>query len=74
MKKSGKCPKCSSTNIKENTMGGLGNMWAGRLYRCKDCGFSEIWQSDRNQKELVGLYSLILLISLGILFWLWMGN
>jgi len=66
MKVSGKCPKCGSTDIKENTAGGLGNMMAGRYYRCGSCGFVEIWQSKSDVNAVYGLYLLILILALGI--------
>ena len=67
MKVSGKCPKCGSTDIKENTMGGMGNMMAGRYYRCGSCGFTEIWQSKSDVKAIYILYTLILGGVVGIL-------
>ena len=67
MKVSGKCPKCGSTNIKENMMGGMGNLMAGRYYRCGSCGFTEIWQSKSDVKAIYILYTLILGGVLGIL-------
>lgn len=67
MKVSGKCPKCGSTNIKENMMGGMGNLMAGRYYRCGSCGFTEIWQSKSDVKSIYILYTLILGGVLGIL-------
>ena len=67
MKVSGKCPKCGSTNIKENLMGGMGNLMAGRYYRCGSCGFTEIWQSKSDVKAIYILYTLILGGVLGIL-------
>lgn len=70
MKTSGVCPKCSSTNIKENTMGGMGNMFAGRIYRCMDCGFSEIWQTKSDERSILLLYLLILLLPFGGLLYL----
>jgi predicted nucleic-acid-binding Zn-ribbon protein len=66
MKVSGKCPKCGSTDIKENMMGGMGNMMSGRYYRCGSCGFTEIWQSKSDIKAVYGLYLLILILALGI--------
>tara|TARA_B100000925_G_C21707972_1_gene345303 strand:- start:40 stop:264 length:225 start_codon:yes stop_codon:yes gene_type:complete len=65
MKVSGKCPKCDSTDIKENTAGGLGNMMAGRYYRCRSCGFVEIWQTNSDVNAVYGIYIVILLIALG---------
>jgi len=65
MKVSGKCPKCDSTDIKENFLGGMGNIMAGRHYRCGSCGFVEIWQSDFDAKSVVGFYIVILLTVLG---------
>ena len=67
MKVSGKCPKCGSTNIKENMMGGMGNLMAGRYYRCGSCGFTEIWQSKSDVKAIYILYTLILGGVVGIL-------
>ena len=66
MKVTGKCPKCESTDIKENMMGGMGNMMSGRYYRCGNCGFTEIWQSKSDIKAVYGLYLLILILALGI--------
>ena len=40
MKKTGVCPKCGSKDVKENQLGGMNAMWAGRIYRCENCGFS----------------------------------
>jgi hypothetical protein len=43
-------------------MGGMGNMFAGRVYRCMDCGFSEIWQTKSDERSILLLYLLILLL------------
>jgi len=72
MKVSGKCPKCSSSEIKENTMGGMGNMMAGRVYRCRNCGFSEIWQTKSDERNLLLLYLFVLLIPVAGLVWFMM--
>ena len=74
MKVSGKCPKCGSTDIKENMMGGMGNMMAGRYYRCGSCGFTEIWQSKSDVKAVYGLYLLILILALGIGAYMYFSN
>ena len=70
MKKSGTCPKCSSTEIKENTYGGMGNIFAGRIYRCNECGFSEIWQTKADQKQILMVYVGLLGIVLVPLIWM----
>ena len=67
MKVSGKCPKCGSTDIKENMMGGMGNIMAGRYYRCGSCGFTEIWQSKSDVKSIYALYTILLGAGLGLL-------
>ncbi len=52
MKNSGVCPKCKSTDIKMNALGSWGNMTAGNFYRCKACGFTEIWSDKSHQRDL----------------------
>lgn len=52
MKNSGVCPKCNSTDIKINSLGSWGNMTAGNFYRCKACGFTEIWSDKSHQRDL----------------------
>ena len=69
MKKSGTCPKCSSTEIKENTYGGMGNIFAGRLYRCNECGFSEIWQTKSDRKHVLMVYVALFGIALVPVIW-----
>lgn len=71
MKVTGTCPKCSSTDIKENTMGGMGNLMAGRIYRCRNCGFSEIWQTKSDERSILLIYVLILMVPVaGLLYML----
>ena len=70
MKKSGTCPKCSSTEVKENTYGGLGNVWAGRIYRCNECGFSEIWQTKSDWNNVLWLYVAAFGIALVPIIWI----
>ncbi|DAC32555.1 MAG TPA: hypothetical protein D7I05_07830 [Candidatus Poseidoniales archaeon] len=52
MKTTGVCPKCKSEDIKINTLGSWGNMTAGNFYRCKACGFTEIWSDKAHQRDL----------------------
>ena len=73
MKNSGVCPKCKSTDIKMNTLGSWGNMTAGNFYRCKACGFTEIWSDKSHQRDLgilVGVSIAGSLIALAILAYL----
>ena len=73
MKMTGICPKCSSKDVKENQLGGMNAMWAGRIYRCEECGFSEIWSTKQHRREVNLLLWLILLLPLvGIGFMMWM--
>tara|TARA_B100000459_G_C8550839_1_gene189388 strand:+ start:711 stop:944 length:234 start_codon:yes stop_codon:yes gene_type:complete len=60
MKNSGVCPKCKSTDIKMNTLGSWGNMTAGNFYRCKACGFTEIWSDKAHQRDLGILVGVII--------------
>ena len=73
MKNSGVCPKCKSTDIKMNTLGSWGNMTAGNFYRCKACGFTEIWSDKSHQRDLGILVGVCIggsLIALAILAYL----
>ncbi|RJV00312.1 MAG: hypothetical protein DWC11_05725 [Candidatus Poseidoniales archaeon] len=73
MKNSGVCPKCKSTDIKMNTLGSWGNMTAGNFYRCKACGFTEIWSDKSHQRDLgilVGVSIVGSIIALAILAYL----
>ena len=70
MKNSGVCPKCQSTDIKINSLGSLNNMTAGNFYRCKSCGFTEIWSDkghQRDRKILIGVSIGGSIIALGML-------
>jgi len=69
VKVSGQCPKCSSTKIKENTMGSMSTMMAGRVYRCMNCGFSEMWQTKSDERNILLLYLFVLLIPVAGLIW-----
>ena len=72
MKNTGVCPKCGTNDVKENSFGGMTNLWAGRIYRCENCGFSELWSTKQHQRELNLLLALILLLPLiGIGFMMW---
>ena len=72
MKNTGVCPKCGSNDVKENSFGGMNTMWAGRIYRCENCGFSEMWSTKQHRREVNLLLALILLIPLiGIAFMMW---
>ena len=73
MKNSGTCPKCSSKKIKQNTLGGFQNYMLGDIYRCGDCGFSEIWSSasHRNQQNLIiGLTVSVALLGVGFIVYM----
>ena len=73
MKLTGACPKCGCKDVKENQLGGMNAMWAGRIYRCEECGFSEIWSTKQHRREINLLLWLILLLPLvGIGFMMWM--
>ncbi len=52
MKNSGVCPKCQGTDIKINSLSSLNNMTAGNFYRCKSCGFTEIWSDKTHQRDI----------------------
>ena len=54
MKRTGICPKCGSRNVKENQFGGMNVQLAGRIYRCKDCGFSELWSTKSDRRQMTG--------------------
>ncbi|MEC8709040.1 MAG: hypothetical protein VXX77_01300 [Candidatus Thermoplasmatota archaeon] len=72
MKKTGVCPKCGCKDVKENQLGGMNAMWAGRIYRCEDCGFSEIWSTKQHRRQLnvlLGLIILLPLIMIGFMMW-----
>lgn len=68
MKNSGVCPKCGSKNVKENQLGGMNAMWAGRIYRCEECGFSEIWSTKSHRRQINALLVAIILGSLTMLW------
>ena len=69
MKNAGVCPKFGSNDVKENSFGDMNTMWAGRIYRCENCGFSEMWSTKQHRREVNLLFALILLIPLiGIAF------
>jgi len=73
MKNTGVCPKCDSKNVKENQLGGMNAMWAGRIYRCEECGFSEIWSTKSHRRQINALIVSIILGSLamlGIVVWM----
>ena len=65
MKNTGICGKCESQNVKENTTGGMQGNMRGRLYRCMDCGFSEIWYTKGDERAIIGFSVAILLIAAG---------
>ena len=67
MKNTGMCPKCGSSDVKENQLGGMNAMWAGRIYRCEDCGFSEIWSTKSHRRQINALIIIIILVSLAML-------
>ena len=67
MKNTGMCPKCGSSDVKENQLGGMNAMWAGRIYRCEDCGFSEIWSTKSYRRQINALIIIIILVSLAML-------
>lgn len=67
MKRTGICPKCGSKKIKENTLGGFNTMYAGRVYRCDECGFSEIWSTPSDRKQINALVIAIIVGSLAML-------
>ena len=67
MKRTGICPKCGSNKIKENTLGGFNTMYAGRVYRCNECGFSEIWSTPSDRKQINTLVIAIIVGSLAML-------
>ena len=72
MKNTGVCPKCDSNDVEENYLGGMNAMWAGRIYRCKECGFSEIWstKSHRSQLNVVIALAVVLpVIMFALAFW-----
>ncbi len=73
MKNTGVCPKCGCKDVKENQLGGMNAMWAGRIYRCEECGFSEIWSTKQHRKQLnILLGSIIMLPVIMIGFMMWM--
>lgn len=56
-----------------NTLGSWGNMTAGNFYRCKACGFTEIWSDKSHQRDLgilVGVSIVGSIIALAILAYL----
>ena len=48
------CPKCGSRNVKESQFGGMNVQLAGRIYRCVDCGFSELWSTKSDRRQMTG--------------------
>lgn len=73
MKNTGVCPKCGCNKVEENYLGGMNAMWAGRIYRCEECGFSEIWSSKAHRNQLNVLIALTILlpvIMIGFMMWM----
>ena len=42
-------------------------MYAGRIYRCDECGFSEIWSTPSDRKQINTLVIAIIVGSLAML-------
>jgi predicted nucleic-acid-binding Zn-ribbon protein len=70
MKNSSTCPKCSSTEVKINRIGGYQNMALGEIYRCSGCGYSEIWNSKSHKNQINALVIGTILIALGAIGYL----